>query len=351
MSKYSQEITHPTHKYRVSAPARLHLGFLDLNGSSGRKFGSIGLAIDTHQTVIEVQHADTLRFDGIAPIATQQKVTQLVSQFYTSIGQHIPDDQRGIVITFKQLIPEHSGLGSGTQLALSVGTALSRLHNISITTPQLAAALGRGARSGIGITTFDQGGFVVDAGLGEQSSVPALVARYTFPEQWRIVLIMDQHHQGVHGTKEINAFKALPTFPLADSQSICHLTLMKLLPAIVEQNIQLFGDAVSAIQQLIGDHFAPMQGGRYTSNLVASLLDYSQNLGHSGIAQSSWGPTGCVFVENEQSAQNLVAALQHHVKNQFDADHQISFCIAKANANGANIDMIDLKTFRRNTHD
>ncbi len=343
MNEYSQEITHSEQCVRVSAPARLHLGFLDLNGSSGRKFGSIGLAIDTHQTVIEVQRAETLRFDGIIPIATQQKVTQLVSQFYSAIGQHISIDQRGVVISFKQLIPEHSGLGSGTQLALCVGTALCRLHNIPITTPQLAASLGRGARSGIGITTFDQGGFVVDAGLGEQSLVPALIAHYSFPEQWRIVLIMDPQHQGVHGTKEINAFKELPTFPLAHSQAICHLTLMKLLPAVVEQNIQCFGEAVTAIQQLIGDHFAPAQGGRYTSIQVASLLDYSQKLGHTGIAQSSWGPTGCVFVEDEDTAQNLVTKLQHEAKSLFDTGHQISFCIAKANANGANIDMITSK--------
>ena len=31
---------------RVEAPARLHFGFLDLHGGLGRRFGSIGLAID-----------------------------------------------------------------------------------------------------------------------------------------------------------------------------------------------------------------------------------------------------------------------------------------------------------------
>jgi len=35
---------------RVTAPARLHLGFLDLNGAIGRRFGSIGLAIDKPET-------------------------------------------------------------------------------------------------------------------------------------------------------------------------------------------------------------------------------------------------------------------------------------------------------------
>lgn len=344
MIDFQQETTHPETKIRVSAPARLHLGFLDLNGTSGRKFGSIGLAINSHQTTIEIQHAQTISFDSTVPVETQQKVSEIITRFYSSLGQHIPENQRGINLSFKELIPEHSGLGSGTQLALCVGTALAKLHNIRCTTPQLAEALGRGMRSGIGITTFDQGGFVVDAGRGQNSTVPALIAHYPFPQQWRMVLIMDQQHQGVHGTNEINAFKTLPTFPLADSQAICHITLMKLLPALVEKNLPAFGEAVTAIQQLIGDHFAPAQGGRFTSLKVAALLDYSHKQGHTGIAQSSWGPTGCVFVADDDAAHQLLTELQQHANNLFDTDHDLSFCIAKVNANGANIDMISSNT-------
>ena len=35
----------------VSAPARLHLGFLDLGGGLGRRFGSLGVAIDGCDTL------------------------------------------------------------------------------------------------------------------------------------------------------------------------------------------------------------------------------------------------------------------------------------------------------------
>ena len=42
---------------RVVAPARLHLGFLDLNGGLGRLFGSIGLAIDTPRTELVLKRA------------------------------------------------------------------------------------------------------------------------------------------------------------------------------------------------------------------------------------------------------------------------------------------------------
>ena len=39
---------------RVATTARLHLGFLDLNGGLGRRLGSIGLSIDAFETQVEI---------------------------------------------------------------------------------------------------------------------------------------------------------------------------------------------------------------------------------------------------------------------------------------------------------
>ena len=41
----------------VAVAARLHLGFLDLNGGLGRRFGSLGLALDAPETVLELSRA------------------------------------------------------------------------------------------------------------------------------------------------------------------------------------------------------------------------------------------------------------------------------------------------------
>ena len=46
---------------RVVAPARLHLGFLDLNGSLGRRFGSIGLAIDRPATELVLSRSHSFK--------------------------------------------------------------------------------------------------------------------------------------------------------------------------------------------------------------------------------------------------------------------------------------------------
>src|SRR5690606_37955267 len=94
------------------------------------------------------------------------------------------------------------------------------------------------------------------------------------------------------------------------SQHICHLTLMQLLPALIEQDINLFGAAITEIQALIGQHFAPVQGGQYTSQPIARLLQHAQSLGFTGVAQSSWGPTACVFTDSQLQADSLMKELR-----------------------------------------
>ncbi|MCX4188127.1 beta-ribofuranosylaminobenzene 5'-phosphate synthase family protein [Methylophaga sp. OBS4] len=328
-----------TRMVSVRAPARLHLGFLDLNATLGRKFGSIGLAIDSHHCHLRLTAARDFHIHGTALSAeSRQRLLNTSERFYQTLGQAIPDLQRGIDIELLEHIPEHAGLGSGTQLALTLGTALARFHQIETSTAQLAQHLERGKRSGIGIATFDQGGFVVDGGLKPGQSVPPVLMQQAFPSNWRIVLLMDHHHQGVHGQIEKQAFQTLPIFPLTNVQAICHLTLMQLLPALVQQQLDEFGSAITQIQALVGDHFAAVQGGRYTSRAVAACLEQAQKLGHTGIAQSSWGPTGCVFVDSDEAADMLIGQLTDYAQKQPSATTQPDFIKAGAARTGAIIE-------------
>lgn len=340
MTLKSHDYTHPITTVRVSAPARLHLGFLDLNGDSGRKFGSIGLAINSFYTIIKVQKAEHASVSGdCASPQIIQKAEKLLTQFYQGLGKDIATSDQNVVITIEQLIPDHAGFGSGTQLALAIGTALCRLHEISATTAEIAQLLGRGKRSGIGIATFDLGGFIVDGGnKPNHNTPPPLLAHHQLPNEWRMVLIMDTQYKGVHGQQEKEAFTTLAKFPLENSHAICHLCLMQLLPALIEKNLDPFGDAITNIQRLIGDHFAPAQGGRYTSNNVALALERAQSLGHTGIAQSSWGPTGVVFVDNDVTASSLIADLSTYLQSVMPTGNQLTFSIAQANKNGAVIE-------------
>ena len=48
----------------VQAPARLHLGFLDLNGSMGRRFGSVGLTLDQLGVSLTAERAPSFSVSG-----------------------------------------------------------------------------------------------------------------------------------------------------------------------------------------------------------------------------------------------------------------------------------------------
>jgi beta-RFAP synthase len=146
---------------------------------------------------------------------------------------------------------------------------------------------------------------------------------------------MDPSHQGIHGSAELNAFKQLPIFPQENARIISHMTLMQLLPALIEKSCDEFGKAVTDIQALIGDHFAQAQGGRYTSKRVEACLLQAQRWGHSGIAQSSWGPTGCIFVEDAAKAEQLIKQLEQFAKTTFPPLESPLFIQTSADNRGA----------------
>ncbi|MEQ1653183.1 MAG: GHMP kinase, partial [Hyphomicrobium sp.] len=102
---------------RVRAPARLHLGFLDMNGALGRRFGSIGMAVDRPATRLTVSRAETNSASG----AESARTLKLAKMFGRG-------SRSGFAIDVEEAIPAHAGLGSGTQLALAVGTAIARLE-------------------------------------------------------------------------------------------------------------------------------------------------------------------------------------------------------------------------------
>lgn len=282
----------------VTAPGRLHMGFLDLGGSLGRKFGSIGIGINEIATRLSLEHADDLTVSG--PDAERARKAML--NMAAKLGRPLP-----CKVQIHRAIPHHAGLGSGTQMALAAGLGLSQLYGLCLTAREVAAIMGRGVRSGIGIAVFEQGGLLVDAGRGEHTLVPPIVARLDLPDQWRFLIVLDQVDQGLHGAQEIEAFKALPAFPVAEAARLCHLVLMQGLPAVVEGDLAAFGAVITALQHSVGDHFAPAQGGRFTSPRVRAALEFMAAQGAVGIGQSSWGPTGFCLVDSPETAARLRA--------------------------------------------
>ena len=285
----------------VTAPARLHLGFVDMNGSRGRRFGSVGLTLEGPCVELSIRRGPSLAISGPQSGRAEQFANALRSRF------NLPDDFQ---LTISRTIPEHVGLGSGTQLGIAVGVALARLYRIDLSVREIAVVVQRGQRSGIGAGAFELGGFLVDGGKGASDDPPPIVSRMEFPADWRVILVLERATRGLHGERETAAFQTLPTFPEYLAGHLCRLMLMQALPALAEHDIESFGNAIGELQRITGDYFSPAQGGRFSSPAVAEALAWIDSQGIAGVGQSSWGPTGFAIVAGDDRAAQLVRAAQ-----------------------------------------
>jgi beta-ribofuranosylaminobenzene 5'-phosphate synthase len=307
----------------VAAPARLHLGFLDLHGGLGRRFGSIGLTLEGVATRLRLAPGEETSASGPDAERALDAARRLAQAWRTP----------PVRVDMQEAIPSHVGLGSGTQLRLAVGVGLARLFGMDAGTAEVARLLDRGARSGIGLGAFEQGGLLVDGGRSGDDVIPPVVARLPFPEGWRVVLLVDEARYGLHGAAEVEAFERLPPFPEALAAHLCRLTLMRLLPAVALGDLANAGRALGEIQRVVGDHFAPAQGGRFASPAIAEALAGLASEGIEGIGQSSWGPTGFALVADHATAVRLKDGLLRR----FSGQGRLEILIASGRNRGAEI--------------
>lgn len=282
----------------VTANARIHLGFVDLTRRRARQFGSLGLALEGPQTRVVAKDSTQ---DNVGDIALRAKASLIADAMQLTLPPSLE---------LTQSIPSHIGFGSGTQLGLALAAAIAAWHGRRLPATELARHAGRGRRSGIGIATFESGGFVVDAGRAAHTQTPPVISRCDWPDDWRVLLIFDDNDQGLSGAKENTAFETLPGMSIAVANELAYLTLMVLLPALAEGDFSAFTRAVGRIQEANGAHFSTAQNGCYSSPRVAEVLEYLKVMGLKGHGQSSWGPTGFLFCDSEANALNLVCDLQ-----------------------------------------
>jgi beta-RFAP synthase len=306
------------------------MGFIDISGVLGRRFGSIGVALNELGVSMRLTQSDQLIVKGF-----QSQRARIYAELFFDAFQI----NGGAEIIIDQAIPEHAGLGSGTQMALSIGVGLSHLYGLNKSLDELVALMGRGNRSGIGIGAFCRGGLVVDGGRAPGTVIPPVVSQLQVPDDWRFILILDTAVRGIHGESEVEAFNTLPEFPAQLVAHLCHLVFMRGLPAVIEDDLMVFGEVITELQASVGDHFAAVQGGRFTSQAVERAVLWLGQQGAVGLGQSSWGPTGFCMVKSDAMANQLV----EQARLEF-AHPGLEFMTASVGDTGAIIEEISIPT-------
>ena len=334
------------HVVDVTAPSRLHFGMFSFGQPGVRQFGGVGAMIDRPCLRLRLSPAERLSME--APPALIPRIQTCVERF-SELRElaELPACRIEVVEAPRQ----HAGLGSGTQLAMSVAAGLEAMFPADKVPDAAAIArrAGRGLRSEIGLHGFLQGGLLVESGKlpGEERST--LLARATLPAQWRFVLLCPAQSgagppaqtgeptgqfaykpdaqasgsaamhslarractaTGLHGDHERRAFERLPAVPLSVTDQLCREVLLQLLPTAREERFDEFAESLFRFGHLAGLCFASEQTGAFASDRLQRLVDLLRSHGIRGVGQSSLGPTLFALVAGESEAQSLVEWLQ-----------------------------------------
>jgi beta-ribofuranosylaminobenzene 5'-phosphate synthase len=311
---------------RIRTGSRLHFGLLSLAATEAlwldstgapslpaRRFGGVGLMVEAPG--VQLSLAEAPSWSAAGPLA--DRALHVARRFAEMMADQAVCPTPGRPLAPQQLVveqaaPEHSGLGTGTQLGLAVAAGLAAAWGLSLDALALARGVGRGLRSSLGLHGFAQGGFLVEAGKRGPNETAPLVARVAFPEDWRVVLVLPPGPPGLHGSPEVQAFDRLSEqgLGLACTDTLCRLVLLGMLPALQEHDADGFGEALYDFNRRVGEAFASVQGGVYASDTVAQLVTWLRQQKVRGAGQSSWGPAVFGVVPDPDRAQQLVSALQ-----------------------------------------
>jgi len=287
----------------VRAPSRLHFGLLNVptadTPTDARLFGGIGLMVADPGVIVRVTPADEWSASG----PSAGRALAFAQRFSDETVAHASGSERAFRIDVESCPPEHVGLGVGTQLGLAVAKAIAvAVGQPQLTAVELAARVGRGARSGVGVHGFDGGGLILDAGKRNGEAVSALHSRRILPDGWRVVLACPRGAPRWHGDAERRAF-ATPTAANA-------ARLRELFDILAgTTDYPTFADALHEYNREAGAVFASSQGGVYSSPPVAALVDRVRALGVPAVGQSSWGPTVFALTPDAERADWLAGQL------------------------------------------
>lgn len=296
-----------TREIQVTAPSRLHFGLLSFGNTQARQFGGVGVMIERPSVQLAIRESDQLQTSG--PLA--ERVGKFAARWSEFHELPLPDCH----VEVRQAPRQHTGLGTGTQLALSVAAGLLAFQRMPLPTPaELAISVGRGLRSAVGTYGFAEGGLIVERGKQPREPIAPLDCQIDVPAEWRFVLVSPRDSEGRSGRSEQKAFRELPPVPQEVSERLASLLCEQMIPAVAMNDFDQFSASVFQYGHIAGSCFAACQGGPYNGPRLSQIVELIRLLGCRGVGQSSWGPTLFAVTRNADEATGLIEQLRAELK-------------------------------------
>jgi beta-ribofuranosylaminobenzene 5'-phosphate synthase len=333
-------------KIRITTPCRIHLSLIDENGYTGRVDGGIGLMLDRPNVIFEASNSAT-QFKIEANKYYRESI-EIINEKASRVFKTFNISNKNYHFYLRRYYPSHVGLGSKTQLSLAIAMAIAKLKNLNTTISDLTKIVERGGTSGIGWKGFDCGGFILDGGhdfgIGKEKETflpssasftanPAItILRYPIPENWRFVLAIPNLKKGAYGDEEVSIFSNYAPIPKEEVNEVSHQILMKVIPGILKNNLNCFGEGLKRIQNI---GFKKIEIN-LQHNIVKNLLNFLNDYGIKAFGMSSFGPSVIGITETDSEAKDLFEAIHKFLRN---IGGHIYIC--KPNNIGAKIEYIE----------
>jgi beta-ribofuranosylaminobenzene 5'-phosphate synthase len=302
-------------KVVIETPSRIHMTLMDLTGSCGRVDGGVGITLDEPNIILEAERSMDLVVEGENTDRAKAAAQAVMERF--GIG--------GAHISIRSGYRLHMGLGGGTQLGIAAAKAVCELYDCPASAREIAKVIARGGTSGIGTAAFDTGGFIIDGGHtfgpGKEKSdfqpssasrgvsPPPVIARHDFPEDLSILLATPNLPKGAHGQREVDVFRDYCPVPLEDVRELCHQILIRMVPSLLERDLDEFGKAVNRTQELGFKKVEVM----LQHPLVRRLMTDMRDAGAACSGLSSFGPT--VYAITDSRIRDIDAAARDAMRD------------------------------------
>lgn len=283
----------------VSSPCRLSFTLIDLTGASGRKNGMASMTIEDPSFVCRVEPSAEMAVDPTPGLGDYRGIIlDYLGKLRAALGGG------AVRVSVEKPIPTHSGFGSKTNTLLSVGKAYAAVQGLATATDRLSEVAGRAGTSGGTVNLIDTGGFLVDGGhatppdfanapnayllpsryAGPGRRPPILISK-RFPDWPLLMILPDGDH--IHGQAELDFFRQTLPIPAEESHRTAHMVLMRLAPAIAEEDYGAFCNALNALT--FESHFKRRQI-ELQNDRLKHVVARARDNGIDAIGMSSMGP-------------------------------------------------------------
>lgn len=288
------------HGVQIVTGSRLHFGLLN----TVDPFGGVGVMLESPATRAIITEAKQFDYRGPQPARAREIASRIARA--TQHAEELPCCR----IDVFQYAPPHCGLGSGTQLSLTIAEGVCCCLGIDMDHATLSTHIAaRGKRSAVGVHGYFHGGLIYEASDGSPG-LNRIQHRVDLPSDWCVAIL--HHHtddQRVHGRAEVEHFATLPRPKTSVESRLRNLVCDELMPAAVAGDFEAFSSSVHHYNRESGMLFASVQGGIYNGPGIEELVQWLLERGVTGVGQSSWGPGVFAWFESPAKAEPIVRRL------------------------------------------